>query len=248
MEYPRTQKGNTRGLTVGQHVFPAKSLRRFANSSDLVSLIRKGSQNIIMLKPSDAIFCAKRAWDQRAERGYMKSIEDRFQGIAEEIVAGRRSLEPSQQEVASNFYALWRLRAHHREDSVPDHPMRGVTPDQLTLDQRENLEMHGYIVGDSKGALPGRMVAGIVIQRDIDRVTDQLKNENWGVIETREGELIVPDEFGTTSVVPVTPTLCLIAGCEDGVLVRPRIFELNRAAIAASRKYLVARDFSRCPM
>ena len=31
-----------------------------------------------LAKPNDGIFCAMRAWDQRAERGCMKRIEDEF--------------------------------------------------------------------------------------------------------------------------------------------------------------------------
>ena len=31
-----------------------------------------------LAKPNYGIFCAMRAWDQRAERGYMKRIEDEF--------------------------------------------------------------------------------------------------------------------------------------------------------------------------
>lgn len=125
--------------------------------------------------------------------------------------------------------------------------MRGVTPDKLTDDQRENLEKNGMIVGDSIGALPGRMLAGIVIQRHIHEIVKQLKNEHWGIAVALDGEFIVPDDFGTTPIVPVTPKLCLIAGCGDVALLRHGVRELNRTAIAASRQYLVARNFSRCP-
>ena len=54
--------------------------------------------------PTKAIFCAKRAWDQRAEVGYMKSIEDLFQNLADKIVVARRSPEPAEHDIVSQFF------------------------------------------------------------------------------------------------------------------------------------------------
>jgi hypothetical protein len=39
-----------------------------------------------LAKSNDGIFCAMRAWDQRAERGYMKRIEDEF--LSTSAIAG----------------------------------------------------------------------------------------------------------------------------------------------------------------
>ena len=43
-----------------------------------VSLHDLARSKVGLAKPNDGIFCAMRAWDQRAERGYMKRIEDEF--------------------------------------------------------------------------------------------------------------------------------------------------------------------------
>ena len=43
-----------------------------------VSLHDLTRSKVRLAKPNDGIFCAMRAWDQRAERGYMKRIEDEF--------------------------------------------------------------------------------------------------------------------------------------------------------------------------
>jgi hypothetical protein len=43
-----------------------------------VSLHDLARSKVRLAKPNDGIFCAMRAWDQQAERGYMKRIEDEF--------------------------------------------------------------------------------------------------------------------------------------------------------------------------
>lgn len=199
------------------------------------------------MSPTDPMFCAKRAWDQRAESGYMRQIEDEFQVVADEIIAGRRSLDPARQVAVSYFFSLWYQRALHRANPVADQPLRGITPVQVTEDQRECLEKKGYIVNDPAGFLPGRMLAGVVIQRDIDRMATRLEEHSWGVLVAQAGEFIVPDFFGDAPIVPVTSTICLLAGSGDTTLLIDGVRELNQLAIKYAQEYLVARDFSRCP-
>jgi hypothetical protein len=74
--YEKTQNGNPHQLPVKQHVFPARSIARFANSAGMVQLHNLTTQRTRAARPGDAMFCAMRAWDLRAERGYMKQIED----------------------------------------------------------------------------------------------------------------------------------------------------------------------------
>jgi hypothetical protein len=80
--FERPQKGNPRHLTVKQHVWPFESIRRFANSKGVVCLYYKPRDKTRWAKPNDPLFCARRVWDQRAETGYMKRIEDAFQAVA----------------------------------------------------------------------------------------------------------------------------------------------------------------------
>lgn len=101
---------------------------------------------------------------------------------------------------------------------------------------------------DPPGVIRGRDLAGIVIQREIDEITHHLQDERWGVVVASDGEFIVPDDFGSTPAAPVTPTVYLIAGCHDIVLPRNRVQEINQTAKAAAGQYIVARDFSKCPM
>ena len=73
-------------------------------------------------KPDHDIFCAKRAWDQRAERGYMKEIEDEFQSVASKVIDGVVSkIGEVEKDAVDHFYALWHMRARHRTLPSPHY-------------------------------------------------------------------------------------------------------------------------------
>jgi hypothetical protein len=247
MKYPKPMPGNPREFTIDQHVFPAESLSRFAAEDGFVKVRRVGQAREFRLKPTDEMFCAKRAWDERTEKHLMKQIEDRFQQLAEAILRGHRSLSTADYKAASQFYALCRVRGEHRSSPTRDCPTPGVTGDDLTPDQQENLEKNGYIYV-LKSGVPGRMMAGVFIQRHIDYFVHQLRGTPWGVITSSQGEFVVPDAFGTYPIVPVSPTLCLVAGTTERILDSADVKDLNIKLMSAVKHYVVARNFDECPL
>jgi hypothetical protein len=198
-----------------------------------VSVLRKGLRQPKKLAPQNPIFCARRAWDQRSEAGYMRHIEDRFQALADRIVDGNRSLSEPDCKVVTQFYALWRHRAIQRDTREADAPIRGLLPENLSEDQREIIERNGYIVVDAVGAIPGRMMGGLRIQSGIGQLVSQLSGTRWGVAEASQGEFLVPDQFGQFLAVPLNPRLCLIAGTEDRTVLLDDVRLINRLAINA---------------
>jgi len=64
-------------------------IERFTDSTGRVNLFDRSRNKVRMAAPSDDIFCAQRVWDQRAEAGFIKSIEDDFQALADEIAADK---------------------------------------------------------------------------------------------------------------------------------------------------------------
>jgi len=92
MKYPAPLPGNPRQFTIDQHVFPTESLNRFADKEGFLKVRRTGQGHTFRLRPTDGMFCAKRAWDERSEKHLMKQIEGRFQQIADSVLSGRRSL------------------------------------------------------------------------------------------------------------------------------------------------------------
>lgn len=252
MIYPRTQKGNPHSLTLNGHVFPAASLFRFADGGG-VWVKRFGWHEPKKLSPGNPIFCGHRAWDQRSETGQMLRIEERFQALANRIVGGYGALSEAECNAVTEFYALWRHRAIERQARQPDITFgRGAPADNLTHDQRECVEKNGYIVFNGRGALPGRMAAGIRIQMGIRRVALELHGAQWGVGVAREGEFVVPDHFGWAPIVPVSPSICLFAAMGDHTVLLDGVRDINRVAarmaFSTSNGYVIARDFSKCPV
>lgn len=62
-------------------------INKFLNASGYIELNSLIANKVLSVKPTDKIFCARRAWDQRAEAGYMKSIEDDFQALVIRVIS-----------------------------------------------------------------------------------------------------------------------------------------------------------------
>jgi hypothetical protein len=149
MKYEKPQKRNPHGLTIRQHVFPVASILRFAQKDGRVSVYLIKQRKEAHLKPSDQIFYAKRTWDQRAESGFMKDIEDRYQELAENVIAGKiRTITEKEKPIITNMYALWNIRAYRKRRPICDQRVDiiGVSND-LRKDEQEFLEKHkiGFI-------------------------------------------------------------------------------------------------------
>jgi hypothetical protein len=240
------QKHNPHKLTIWQHVFPAKSIGRFAGADGTVSVTLCETGRQFRVPPEDRIFSAKRVWDQRAETGYMKDIEDNFQALADQIVDGRRSLDSEHYRVARMFFALWWLRFSARNSPTPDGVLVGIEPDALSRDQQEILEAKGvaYIRADRK--MPGRVLSGSQIQMDIDRFEACYAGLRWGVATAAKGEFILPDTFGQLMAVPVTPTICLVGDHENVEMPPSEVSRFNRLAVQSAKTYFIARDPTHC--
>jgi hypothetical protein len=246
-KYEKPQKKNRHLLTVRQHVFPLASIARFADAEGRVSLQDLARCKVRLAKPDDGIFCARRAWDQRAERGYMKRIEDEFQILASKIVEGALSeIGAAENGVFNRFYALWQGRARRRNLPQQEIGLDGVTGGGgLSRDQEENLEISGYsFMRDGK--FLGRHLNGILLQLMAHRYGDELQQAQWGIIRAATGEFIVPD-IPMRPIIPLTPDLCLISGGVSGVIFQPNVAEINQLVRAESQGYFFARDLSSCP-
>jgi hypothetical protein len=235
----RPQKRNPHKLTRDQHVIPAATLRRFAASDGLVEVhLRDGR---IQRVPTDnQIFSVDRLWDQRAEAGYMKSVEDDFQALIDALEAGRVGpLSPIEHCMIIRFWSLWRWRNHFIDSPTQAQPLNGITPDNLSHDQREILESEWVAFIEQDKTLPARMVTGMRIQFLIDRDEVQLRERHWGILRASEPNLIIPDRPGSLLSIPASPRLLFAADNPDGELSTWEIVRANAAAIQLSRNYVI---------
>jgi hypothetical protein len=246
--YEKPQRKNPHRLTVNQHVFPSLSIARFADGSGHVCVCDIARKYVRRTKPDDPIFGAKRAWDHRAERGYMKSIEDAFQALAVKIIGGVvLEIDDANKRAVNDFYALWYARSWHRHLPQQEIQMKGVTGGGLTMDQEEMLEKNFTGFSRAGGKIPARQMNGLQIQIMIDHhLSGPLMTSKWGIIRAHEGEFVVPDVPEHT-IVPLTPMLCLMAPAPNGTVLKDNVAVINRAIMATSQAYFFARDLSKCP-
>ena len=112
------------------------------------------------------------------------------------------------------------------------------------MDQGEH---YGVISFNADGAIPGRMMAGPLIQLALDRQEEALAGKRWGIIRAKEGEFVLPDSFGDFMIMPLSPVCCLVADEYDGSVRLEGVTQLNELAQANATKFLAARDLSNCP-
>ncbi|WP_313618646.1 hypothetical protein [Agrobacterium sp.] len=180
----KTSPSNASELTTKQHAYPKKSIAHFANCEgrvEVYDLIRKKSRKA---KPSDPIFCARRAWDQRSESGYMREIEDEFQELTDRTISNLEGVtRVSDKRVVGRFFALWYMRSRYNQLKDQEYILDGIEGDQLTLEQEEKLERDHYLYVRSGGRIPCRQLNGVLIQQKIDKFSEDLESiAGWGLI------------------------------------------------------------------
>jgi hypothetical protein len=199
------------------------------------------------IKPKNPLFCASRAWDQRAESGYMKNIEDQFQRIIAPIIQGKASTILLEQKPAvDRMYALWCARASYRDLDEQETELNGISGQALTKEQEENLEKNGYMFAREGGKWPARQFNGLRIQMFIDQYSPRVSPVRWGIITARSGEFIVPD-IPSNMILPLSPSLALAGSAPDAAIDEKNLAEINRALSGGCLEYFFASDLSNAP-
>jgi len=248
-KYERQQKGNPRGLAIKQHVFPVASIARFTNSDGRVTLFEGSRIARRTAAPGDLVFCARRAWDHKAESGYMKSIEDAFQVLAGKIIDGTlTAIGETEKPIVNQFFALWQMRARYRNLESQEIHANGMAGSRLTKDEEECLEANGYMFMREGGRMPARQINAMQLYLRIYRYADELSSATqWGIITPQYGEFIVPD-VPIPQVIPLTPTLGLVSPSPNGTITTQNLAEINRLVWGGCQEYAFAHDFSKVPI
>jgi hypothetical protein len=239
-----TQSGNPHCLTMNQHVLPKASIQRFSGSDGLVDVRLLRPSKRIRKPPSDAIFCAQRAWDQRAEHGYGKQIEDAFQEVGDRIVTTGVLAEEDHVKL-TQFWFLWKFRAGLKENPMEDVKVPGVPALVLTKDAHERFELNRVLTVGLNGKISGRSMAGIQMQAKIAAASRE--KFRWGVVRASGGEFAVPDTFQNLMVLPVTPDICAAVNHPDGTIPQAEVSLVNQGAVGLASRYVFARNLDCCP-
>lgn len=235
----KPQKGNPHKLTRDQHVIPVATLIRFAGSDGLVEVhLRDG--RIEQVPTKNQIFSVDRLWDERAEAGYMRSVEDDFQALVDALEAKRLGpLSPLEHRITTRFWSLWTWRNHFIDFPARLQPLRGIEPDKLSKDQREIIESKWCAFIAEDRTLSPRVVTGNQIETLILRDETQYGNLHWGILRACEPHLILPDRPGSVMLIPASPRLLLAADNPDSELNPSEIRRANGLATQFSRHYVV---------
>jgi hypothetical protein len=161
MKFEKTQPDNPHKLTVKQHVIPMRTIERFAGLDGMVEVNIGTDHRVKRLKPDAGIFWTRRAWDQRAERGYMKQIEDRFQPLADRIASGELTEIPGESTHDVNqFFSLWFHRSRIQPADEIETQINGLTGEALTKDEQEILESEHFMFVRAGGKIATRISRG----------------------------------------------------------------------------------------
>jgi hypothetical protein len=251
MSYEKTQKGNPHQLTVNQHIFPAKSISRFVNTSGRVNIVHRKIGKVISVKPDNQLFCAMRAWDQRAESGYMKNIEDKYQSLADSILCGaQKNIGLLEDKIVTDMFMLWNIRSTRTHSPIPDQKVKGIidVSRKLTKDEQEHLEKNhiGFIRPDF--SISGRSLSGINIQMNMDMARKGMADTQWGILTAKEGEFLVPDNFNNARILPLSPKHCLFSQSENKIIDLQEVRKINQLALENVIEFWFAKDISNCPV
>ena len=252
MKFERTQRGNPHQLTILQHCFPRRSIERFISIDDRVDLRLINQAKTIRVKSDEQVFCARRAWDQRAESSFMQEIEGAYQNLANQIANGDvvRRFSRQEEQIITDMYALWNIRWHWKNQPVEDQRIEGAigVTHQFSPDEQEMLEKNHITVIRPDLTIPGRNLTGMQIQKNLFQVRKDMDYVRWGILKSRCGEFIVPDNSSRRLMLPVTPQICLTNIEGYRIATKFQLSEINAQAIQESKEYYFARLFSECPV
>lgn len=239
----KIQPGNPHQLTIREHCFPKASICRFMDERGRVAVERLDKLERKLVSPKNKLFCAIRGWDHHTESRFMKSIEDRFQVVANKV-AREQAFNVSQTEMdtVSAMYVLWNLREEYRDHPLPDSHLVGVlgTSQPVTEDDCEYLERHGVMTIRPDLSISGPQMTGISLKLRYDDYLEAFKGSKW-VSRISDGpDFIVPDRSFNRPILPITPRLCLFhenLRHERGM----GVDELNRLARTGAFRYVFSR-------
>lgn len=230
-----TQAGNPRQLTIGQHVHSRWCISKFVDGTGLVGVLRRGATKAFPAAPENRIFCAMRVWDQQAEEGFFKGVEDAFHAEVDDIL---RVGAVKNHEVVSEYLAVWEVRARFKESPPKDAELVGVAPQALTKDEQEILESKWY--GYARGTMmPGRRVAGLRAVRFVDQHMWHYKGIRWGLARASSlPGFICPDRPASTAFIPIDRKHALVARWKDLKVTGRDVERLNGESWTQAQEYI----------
>jgi hypothetical protein len=230
-------------IVKNQHILPSRSIQRFCATNGNVEVLRKASGKKFSAKPNNKIFCVTRLWDQGTEKSFGKQIEDEFQSVIEQILqCGDYAIPKKQHRSITRFLALWRYRASIDSEPYPIHEASKLTP--TVTDPNEKIlldELHIHYV-DKSGSFPSRNMRGIELQGQVMMFNRTHQDLSWCLVKSLHLDLIVPDSPENDLFIPITPSMCLLAGKAFPELSLAQSKDANTRSYVKSKNIIFGRS------
>ncbi|MGA7439396.1 MAG: hypothetical protein WBW32_14860 [Luteibacter sp.] len=241
--YPAIHEENYRPVNK-QHVMPAASIRRFfREGTSYVEVFLRAQSKSVRQGESWREFVANRMWDEQIERAALVD-ESAFQNLADLIIAGKDTLTPQENLVASKFWAIISERSRARRVPLEsDSVLERIPVSTLPNSHLDHLENQGMFLAGTIDQL-NRAVYGLAQRTAV--MAAERKPLSWRVVRANEGQFLVSDDYHRAQRLPVDPTTYLEVG--DGALTLNRlgVIEFNKFLLERSERYVFARSLSDC--
>jgi len=244
VSFEKPQKGNPHQFVIQQHFHTAHSIGKFYDDDEKIEVKFQGTDTIERKHKRSKIFCAKRNWDDKSERGIMAKVENDFH----EEINNIKSFESRNHHAISKYFLLWRIRHHFYTAPLEDASLNGVSGSGITKEQEEIIESKGGMYIRDDGNVPSRFMTGIQILRQLDQQWSGVEALKWGLLEAKEGEFIVADCYHDLTFIPISPKLAFCAGYNDLLIDKQSVANANKQSIEKARKFYFARKLAECPV
>jgi len=244
MAFESTMKKNPRQLVVDQHFHTAHAIAKFYCLDDKVEVKLLAEGGVLKRHKRAKVFCTKRTWDQRAERGYMVEIETAFHEEIDNI----KNFKNRNHEGISKYCLLWLHRHRYHLADIDDGQLNGISGSGLTKEQEEILESKGVMFVRDDGIVPSRFNSGLQIQMILDRDWHTCSHFKWGLIEATDGEFLCADGYKGLPFIPISPKLAFWAGEKDQKITRQQLVEINKISVEKSSEFYFSRKLKDCPI
>ncbi|MGO2074748.1 MAG: hypothetical protein ACTH3B_06185 [Pseudoalteromonas sp.] len=245
MTFEKTRKGNPLKLVIDQHFHTAHSIEKFYNNDEKVEVFMKDSGETVQRHKRAKIFCAKRNWDERAERGYMTEIEYKFHAQIDNLV----SFENRDHKAISEYFVLWRLRYMVHLERLSNALLHGVQGEDLTKEQQETLEKIGCDYVNENGEMPARQLTGGQIQIGVMGLMETtFSGMKWGLLKARKGQFLCSDSYKNLCILPVSPKYVFAGNLSDKTLDYNEVALVNKQSIESATKFYFAKSLRNCPV
>ncbi|WP_310439056.1 DUF4238 domain-containing protein [Sulfuricurvum sp.] len=257
IDFEETQHGNPYELTKKQHFIPNESIKRFSDNNGKVQVkhLKTKKQQIVCTSPDDEIFWVTRLWDQRAENGYMKKIEDAFQGLVDKVIQNEvTSFDDTQNKIICDMYTLWECRILCIEEFLKNPKLfvqlSGIDGETLTKNEQEILESKHFAYVTENVEIPNRSLIGDQCQLKI--IGSPYKNIKWGILKSSYKEFVMSsnpiirhNENPPTIIFPISPFYCIVSTVVYQVVDDKDIEELNSVIIQNSKWFYFGRNLKK---